>query len=217
MENYTALLIGATGATGKALVNQLLDDPQVSQLHIFVRKAIEQENPKLQQHLVDFDQLDNWKHLLKGDVLFSALGTTLKQAGSQAAQYKIDVSYQLEVAKAAADNGVPKYVLVSAYGANPNSRIFYSRMKGELEEAVKGLAFQQVHIFQPGMLDRGPADSRAVETYGIKVLNLLNSLSILKSQRPLPVAVLAEKMRKVVGLAASPKVQVHVLDKIFSL
>ena len=104
-----ALVIGATGATGTALVAQLLDNEKYVEVHIFVRRKVELKNPKLQVHVVDFDAIDDWKEKLKGDELYAAMGTCLKTAGSKEAQYKIDYTYQFEVAKAAAEYKLPSY------------------------------------------------------------------------------------------------------------
>lgn len=193
--NHTkiALVIGATGATGKPLVNQLLADAEFSEVHIFVRNKIEISNPKLKMHIVDFEKMEQWKELIKGDVSFSCMGTTLKQAGSKAAQKKIDFDYQNNFAKYSKENGVPHFVLVSAYGASSNSSIFYSRIKGELEDSIKQLQFTQCSIFQPGMLDRQNTD-RKMEVWGVKILNFITSLGIFKSQKPLPTQILAKAM-----------------------
>ncbi len=129
-----ALVIGATGATGKDLVKQLLNDKDFEEVNIFVRKPLNFQNDKLKVHVIDFDKPEEWKNSVKGDVAFSCLGTTLKDAGSKEAQKKVDFNYQYEFAKAAKENNVDDYVLVSAYGANPKSKIFYSKMKGELEK-----------------------------------------------------------------------------------
>ena len=137
----TAVVIGATGLVGSELVALLLADSRFETVKVFVRRSTGRQHPKLEEHLVNFDAVETWKEQLTGDVLFSAMGTTLKQAGSKDAQYKIDYTYQYNVAKAAAENGVPQYVLISSAGASPKSRIFYSRMKGELEESVKKLTF----------------------------------------------------------------------------
>ena len=136
-----ALVIGATGAAGKDLVGQLLADDAFEKVDIFVRRPGGWNSPKLTTHLVDFDKPEEWKDLVSGDVLFSCLGTTLKAAGGPAAQWKVDYTYQYEVARAARENGVPKYVLISSIGADPQAKIFYARMKGELEDAVKQLEF----------------------------------------------------------------------------
>ena len=142
-----ALIIGATGATGTALTKELLLDDTYSEVHIFVRTPPETTHPKLKIHQVDFDNIDSWEEKLTGDVLFSAMGTTLKIAGSKEAQYKIDVTYQHQAAKAASKNKVPTLLLVSSIGANHKSFIFYPKIKGLLEEMVKKLPFKNRYIF----------------------------------------------------------------------
>lgn len=188
-----ALVIGATGATGKDLVNQLLKDSYFSEVDVFVRKPLDIENPKLKTHIVDFEKPEDWKDLVKGDVAFSCLGTTLKTAGSKEAQRKVDFDYQYSFAKTAKENEVEDYILVSSYGANPNSKIFYSRMKGELEQKVKNLHFNKMTIFQPGMLERKNTD-RTGEVLGGKIIKFANKLGMLESQKPLPTKVLAKAM-----------------------
>jgi uncharacterized protein YbjT (DUF2867 family) len=188
-----ALLIGATGATGKDLLDSLLQDESVHRVDIFVRRNLAIVHPKLRVHVIDFDKPDQWNQLVKGDVLFSCLGTTLKTAGSKEAQWKIDLEYQYVFAKVAADNQVPGYVLVSSSGANPDSFVFYTKMKGKLEEAVKALGFPSISIFNPPLLIRKGTD-RAVEKIMKKVLTFLNKFGLLISQKPLPTEVLAKAM-----------------------
>ena len=188
-----ALVIGATGATGKDLVNQLLNDKEFDEVDIFVRKPIDIQNNKLKVHVVNFEKPEEWKEMVKGDVAFSCLGTTLKDAGSKEAQKKVDFDYQYEFAKAAKENEVEDYILVSAYGANPQSKIFYSKMKGELEEAVKQLHFNKITIFKPGMLERKDSE-RTGEVLGSRIIKFANKLVLLESQKPLPTYILAKAM-----------------------
>lgn len=188
-----ALVIGATGATGKDLVKQLCQDSDFDEIDIFVRRRSDFHNEKVKAHLVDFDHPEEWKHLVKGDVAFSCLGTTLKSAGSKENQKVIDYDYQFNFAKAAKENNVQDYILVSAYGASPDSKIFYSRIKGELEEAVKNLKFEKTTIFKPGMLERKNTD-RNGEVFGLKIIKFLNKLGLFKSQKPLPTSILAKAM-----------------------
>ncbi|WP_431609810.1 NAD(P)H-binding protein [Chryseobacterium sp. 'Rf worker isolate 10'] len=188
-----ALVIGATGATGKDLVNQLLNDKEFDEVDIFVRKPIDIQNDKLKVHVVNFENPEEWKNMVKGDVAFSCLGTTLKDAGSKEAQKKVDFDYQYEFAKAAKENDVEDYILVSAYGANPQSKIFYSKMKGELEEAVKQLHFNKITIFKPGMLERKDSE-RTGEVLGSRIIKFANKLGLLESQKPLPTDILAKAM-----------------------
>jgi len=188
-----ALIIGATGATGKDLVEKLLLDHDFEEIHAFVRKPMNIESEKLKSHIVDFEKPEKWKYLVKGDVAFSCLGTTLKDAGSKEVQRKVDYDYQLNFAKVAKENDVEDYILVSAYGANPKSKIFYSRMKGELEQAVKDLHFNKITIFSPGMLERKNTD-RNGEVLGAKMIKFVNLLGLFKSQKPLPTEILAQAM-----------------------
>ena len=188
-----ALVIGATGATGKDLVKQLLNDKDFDEVDVFVRKPLDIENEKLKTHIVDFEKPEDWKNSVKGDVAFSCLGTTLKSAGSKEAQRKVDYDYQYEFAKAAKENDVEDYILVSAYGANPQSKIFYSKMKGELEDAVRKLHFNKITIFKPGMLERKDSE-RSDEVLGSRIIKFANKIGLLESQKPLPTDVLAKAM-----------------------
>jgi uncharacterized protein YbjT (DUF2867 family) len=217
MTNITAIVIGATGATGKQIVNQLLDDNSVTTVKIFVRKTIALVHPKLETFVVDFDAVDTWQHLITGNILLSAMGTTLKQAGSKAAQYKVDVTYQYQVAKAAVANGVSTALLLSAYGANASSAFFYPKMKGELEAMFINLGFKSLHIFQPGILERFANDGRVVERLSVKLIKAFNAIGLFRSQTPMPVAVLAAKMIKVATNMPVEKLCYYRLGDIFKL
>jgi uncharacterized protein YbjT (DUF2867 family) len=217
MSGLTALVIGATGATGTELVQQLMDDNQYTSVIVFSRRPLLITSAKLTTHIVDFDNPQAWAHLVKGDVLFSALATTLKQAGSQKEQYKIDYTYQYQTAATAAANGVGKYVLVSAMGANAKSWLFYPRIKGELDNAASALPFKQIHIFRPGFLLRQPDKIRPMEKLGIAIIKFFNKFGLFKSQRPLPVEVLAQKMRSVLLNPDAQQFQIYSLDSIFDL
>ena len=189
-----ALILGATGATGKELVNELLNNPNFCKISVFGRRVPDIDNKKLFKYKIDFSELNKIKKLLSGDILFSALGTTLKQAGGKKQQFLVDYTYQYEFAKIAVENGTKNYSLVSSTGADKNSFFFYPKIKGELEESVKKLPFNKIQIFQPPTLIRQPALARKGEKIGIKVFNRLNKIGFLKSQKPLPVKILAKIM-----------------------
>lgn len=188
-----ALLIGATGATGTDLLENLLNDTTFEKVAVFVRKPIAVTNDKLKVHVVDFDKPEEWEHFVKGDVAFSCLGTTLKAAGSKEAQRKVDYDYQYNFAKAAKENNVAHFILISSYGANSKSSIFYSRIKGELEDAVQVLQFHKTTIFNPGMLQRKKTD-RSGEVVMEKVLRFINMLGLFRKHKPLSTEVLAHAM-----------------------
>ena len=209
MKKLKALVIGATGATGRELVNLLINDVEFDQVSIFVRKAPELEHEKLKIHTIGFNEIINHKNLIKGDVLFSALGTTKKDAGGKKEQYLVDYTYQHEFARIAAINGVYNYSLVSSIGANAKSSFFYPKIKGSLEEAVKKLNFRKIDIFQPPMLIRQPDLMRVGEKSGIKILNKLNKIGILKSQKPLAIKALADKMIKIAKQPTKEKVSTY--------
>ena len=194
MEKLHALVLGATGATGRVLVELLLKKKNFDQVTIFVRNAPTFNNEKLTIHKIDFAKFEEYKDLIKGDILFSALGTTKKDAGGKNQQYEIDYTYQFEFAKMASENRVANYSLVSSTGANAKSLFFYPRIKGLLEESVKKLNFKKTDIFQPPMLIRQLDLIRPGEKSSIKFLNAFNKVGLLKSQKPLRVEDLASKM-----------------------
>ena len=194
MKKLHALVLGATGATGKELVKLLLKHSNFSTVTVFVRKNISINHEKLIVHKIDFSKLNEYKDKVFGDVLFSALGTTKNVAGSKSQQYLVDYTYQFEFAKIALENGVHSYSLVSSFGANKNSFFFYPRIKGDLEESVKSLNFKKIQIFQPPVLIRQSNLRRLNEKIAIKLLIELNKIGILKYLKPLSVVDLARSM-----------------------
>ena len=215
MDQKIALVVGATGLVGTELVQLLLNDERFSLVKIFGRRTVGFQHQKLQEHVIDFENPAQWQQLVTGDVLFSSLGTTLKQAKTKEAQYKVDHTYQYNAAKAAAENKVPVYVLVSAAMASVDSRIFYSRMKGELERDIKELPFQNIHIMQPGMLDGDRKENRTGEKVGIAVLRFLNNLGLLKNQKPIHVKTVAQAMINVSFNKNNP-VNTYTLRQVFA-
>jgi len=208
-----ALIIGATGATGKDLLSQILADDTYAEVHCFVRKSLALTHPKLHAHVVDFETPEAWADLLIGDVAFSCLGTTLAVAGSKEAQWRVDYDYQYAFAQQCKANGVPTFVLVSAAGATAQSKLFYNRMKGALEEAVKKLNFPRLLIFQPSILIRSNSD-RGAENFSVKAIHFLNKTGLFKRYRPMPTAILAERMRKEATTAPNG-IHTFTLDEIF--
>lgn len=188
-----AIVIGATGAVGKDLVEELLSRREYEKIITFTRRPLDIKSEKIESYIIDFDRPSDWAHLVKGDVLFSALGTSLKQAGSKEAQYRIDHDYQLSFAKAARENGVPHVVLVSSLGANRSSSIFYLKLKGLIERDVEALQFPQLSILRPPSLIRKHA-KRPAETVSVKLFQMANALGLFKTMAPVPTEAVARKM-----------------------
>ena len=202
------IVVGATGLVGNNIVKELLLDERVSKLLVFTRRSLEITHPKLEIKIVDFDHIDQWESEIKGDVLFSALGTTLRAAGSKEKQYLIDHDYQHLIAQAAAQNGVKTYVLISSVNADPKSIFFYLRMKGELEEKVGHLPFQSVFILRPGPLVGKREKPRWTEQMSTSFLKILPKALVSPGMKPIS----GEQVAKVAVLKGlSPEVGIHVL------
>ena len=195
------IVIGATGATGKSLLPLLAAHSEIERIDCFGRRNPDFSHQKLNSHQIDFSKPDDWHEEVQGDVLFACLGTTLKAAGSKEAQWAIDYEANLEFAKAARENGVHTLVLVSASGANAASRLFYQRMKGELEQAIIALNFLRLIIFRPPLLIR-PNSDRLGEKIAERIFRVFNRIGMLKNQRPLAVEKLAQAMLKAALLSS---------------
>jgi uncharacterized protein YbjT (DUF2867 family) len=188
-----ANVIGGTGLVGQKLVRQLLNNDNFETVRIFVRRDTEIKHPKLDQRIINFAEELSWIHLLKGDVLFSVLGTTSKQAGSKEKQYAIDFTLNYDFAKAAKNNGIENYILVSSIGANAKSNIFYTRVKGELDEAVTKLGFKSLAILRPSSLTGNRKEKRIAEIFTIPLATFFTRF-IFKKYRPIKDKTLATAM-----------------------
>jgi len=212
----TAIVIGATGLVGNELLQLLFNDSRFEKVIVFARRTTGYANSKLTEHIIDFDKPEEWIHLVKGDVLFSALGTTIKQAGTKENQYKIDHTYQYRFAEAASKNGVPVYVLVSSAGADVKSSVFYSRMKGELERDVRVLNFASIYFIQPSLLAGERKENRIGEKVGYATLNFINRLGILKKYRPIQGKTVAQAMINC-SIKAEKGIHTVTLGKVFEM
>jgi uncharacterized protein YbjT (DUF2867 family) len=168
-----AVVAGATGLVGRALVRQLAADPMWREVRALVRHVPrpELEAPRVLPVQVDYARIEPSPPWAAADQVFCALGTTMRQAGSEAAFRVVDFDYPLALARATLARGTRHFLLVSAVGASPASRVFYNRVKGEVEAAIGALGFRSVTIARPSLLlgDRGKF--RPVEQVG-KVLGL---------------------------------------------
>ncbi|MGB5325880.1 MAG: NAD(P)H-binding protein [Pseudomonadales bacterium] len=216
MFGKTALVVGATGVTGHALLECLLTHPNYSKVIAFSRRPMHLDHPRLTVHVVDFDHVDRWANLLRGDELFSALGTTLKLAGSKQAQYKVDFSYQLAIAEAARANDVQRLFLVSSPGANPDTRNFYLRVKGELDHAVQELCFDHCVLIKPSLIEANRPDSRPGEKIaGIALRKLASAIPPLRRLQPITAQELASAIVSIAQHTLEPGRSEYQLDDLF--
>lgn len=213
MDN-TAIVVGATGLIGRALVEGLANASHVGRVVTLTRRPAPHSSAKVDNRVVDFDRLEDHADAFQGGWLFSALGTTRRQAGSIAAQRRVDVDYQSRAARLAAGNGVPHYLLVSSSGADARSRNPYLKMKGELEEMVQALPFRRISIFQPSLLLGPREETRWAERFGAWTLPILCRLPGLRRYRPIQGAQVAAKMVQT-SRQAGEGVEWFRLDAIF--
>lgn len=214
----TAIVIGATGLVGKHLVKLLLDDERYIAVKVFVRRPTSIFHSKLEEEIVNFDKLDDWRHRLTGDELFSSLGTTIKKAGSKEAQYKIDFTYQFKIAEAAALNGMENYFLVSSAGANAVSKNFYLRIKGELEEQIEMLSFKKYVIIQPSLLLGQREETRHGEKIASVIMPLVTKvIPALKKYRPIEGLTVAKALQNTANSFLPNRTIRYSLDEIFSV
>lgn len=174
----TALVVGATGLIGGHLTRKIVSDPTYSAVKVLVRKPLDFQHPKIEQIVIDFDNLD--ASLIVADDVFCCLGTTMKQAGSKEAFYKVDFTYPFEVAKAALKNGAKQCLIVTAMGADAKSMFYYNRVKGEIEKALAELNYPTLLIFHPSLLLGERKESRAGEGFATVVMRALDFLTPLK-------------------------------------
>lgn len=163
-----ALLVGATGLVGQHCLRLLMQDPAVGTVRVLVRRPMVVDSPKVQVCVADFERLESHVDWLQSDWVFCALGTTIAKAGSRAAFRQVDFDYPLQVAQLAKAQGAKRFLLVSATGADAKSKVFYSRVKGELEEAIAALGFESVTFARPSLLAGERDEVRIAERIGLK-------------------------------------------------
>jgi uncharacterized protein YbjT (DUF2867 family) len=211
----TAAIVGASGLVGREVLALLRRAPAIDAVHVLGRRAVELAEPasgaSVIQHQVDFDRLAEaaWPHC---DLLFCCLGTTIRKAGSQAVFRTVDFDYVVESARAARQAGATRLLVVSAMGADPDSRVFYNRVKGDMERAVAALGYESVLIFRPALLSGERAERRPAEKAFQAAFNLFNPL-LPRKYRSLPAAAVARAMVAMAG-KASPGVTVVESDRM---
>jgi uncharacterized protein YbjT (DUF2867 family) len=188
LEDRTALLIGASGLIGSELLRLLLESDAYQRVTILVRKPLPIEHEKLQQVVVDFNDLEAYESHFYVDDVFSCLGTTMKKAKSRQSFIKVDYEYTMRAAALAEKCHVKSFLTVSSIGANPQSPFFYNRVKGETEEALQRLAIKSLHIFRPSLLLGHRQEFRLAEKTAEWVLCRLPFLFVGRWRKYKPIA-----------------------------
>lgn len=180
-------MLGGSGLVGQFCLRTLLEDGHYGKVIMLTRRALpEQTHPRLKQRVVNFARMDALA-LEAIDDVFCALGTTIRKAGSQEAFRRVDLEFPLATARRSLEFGAQQFILVSSVDANPKSRNFYLRTKGELEEKLCSLPFTSVHIFRPSGLVGKREESRLGETLGIGLAKILQFALIGRLRRYHPI------------------------------
>ncbi len=192
----TALLAGATGLIGSQLLPLLLASERYSKVIVVGRRALHLTHPKLTQVVTDLDKLHDVRLQLIADDVFCCLGTTMRQAGSQEAFRRVDFQYVVTLAELTAGHFASQFMVVSSLGADAEARVYYSRVKGEMEAAVRQVPFRAIHIFRPSLLLGPRAQPRLGERLAAGALRLLRPLlrGPLLRYRPVLAAAVAVAM-----------------------
>lgn len=174
----SVLLAGATGLVGRECLRLLLGDPAIERIQVVARRPLSPDvrSPKLEAHIIDFDHLNEYDELFGVDAIICALGTTIRQAGSRTRFRTVDLEYPLDFARLGRRRGCSHFIVVSALGANPRSRMFYNRVKGELEDGLRALDYPCLTIVRPSLLLGPRVEHRLGEEVAKRVSKWLGPL-----------------------------------------
>lgn len=191
-----AVIAGATGLIGNELLHLLESDASLSSLLLLTRREIVSKNKKVRILLCDFATLDEVKVVDTFDVGFCCLGTTIKKAGSQENFRHVDFDYVLNFARFCKELKIEHFIVVSALGADPNSKVFYNRVKGEMEQALSQLGFKKLSVVRPSLLLGKRNEKRFGEDVAKAVAPLVNFFlgGNLKKYKPIEARTVAETM-----------------------
>lgn len=190
-----ATLIGATGLIGSHLLSLLQDDDSFSTIRLLVRRPFQNHHPKTEVKLIDFEDAESFKlGIEQSEVVFCTIGTTQQKTnGDKEAYRKVDYDIAVKAAKYCKETGCENFVLVSSVGANAQSKNFYLRLKGEIEEAVSAIGLSSVSFFRPSMLLGNRKEKRSIEKIGQKAMQLF-SIALPAKYRPIPAQEVAAAM-----------------------
>jgi len=175
-EGNIALLAGASGLTGGCALDALLDAPEITRVIAVSRRPLGREHPRLANRIVQFERLETQLRGASWHMALCCLGTTLRKAGSQERFRAVDVGCVLAFARAAKAAGARRFVVISSVGADPDSRKFYLRTKGDMEQELEAVGFESLDILQPSMLLSWRGEMRPLELLACAFMPLVNPL-----------------------------------------
>ncbi|MGO3182781.1 MAG: NAD(P)H-binding protein [Aequorivita sp.] len=156
----TAIILGASGLTGGLLLEKLLNDPSFEKIKLFSRSSVEITNPKIEEHLIDMFQLEDYSEAFVADVVFCCIGTTKAKTPDKETYKKIDYGIPVTAAKLAKQNRIKTFIVISALGADENSSVFYNKTKGEMQRDVLKQNIKNTYVLQPSLIVGNRNDSR---------------------------------------------------------
>lgn len=183
MNNKTAIILGGTGLTGSFLLDRLIADDSYVSIKLFSRRASGNPSPKIQEFLGDVLQLDLFKDDFIADEVFCCVGTTSSKTKDRSVYRAIDFGIPYSASKLAKENNIPTFLVISSMGANSKSKIFYSRTKGEMEQAVLDQKIPNTYILRPSLILGERNEKRFGESLGAVLLKLVNVFLVGKSKK----------------------------------
>lgn len=189
----TAIVLGATGLTGRHLMDFLLADGSFKNIKVFTRRPLGIDHPKIKEFLIDLLELDKSKSDFTGDVVFCCIGTTKKKTPDKALYKKIDHGIPVSAAKLAKENKIPAFLVISALGADENSRFFYNRTKGSMERDIKALGIPNTYILKPSLIVGDRNEKRFGESVASRLFGTFDSL-IPKKYKKIQARTIAKAM-----------------------
>lgn len=183
----TAIILGATGLTGNILLEKLLDDERYERIILFSRNPTSTQHPKIKEYIVDLFELEKYHAEFKGNEVFCCIGTTKAKTRNKKTYKAIDYGIPVSAAALCKKNYIPTFVVISALGSNAKSRIFYNRIKGQMEQAVLKFAIENTYILQPSLIDGDRKENRTGEWIFKKLGRAFSFLQLgpLKKYQPI--------------------------------
>jgi uncharacterized protein YbjT (DUF2867 family) len=214
------VLLGASGLVGGRLFRRAVLDSGYSRLTVLTRRPLALEGEKVREVVVDFDHPETFREHLVADDLFCCLGTTIKKAGSEAAFRRVDFEVPVAVAREAREAGASQFLIVTAVGADARSRVFYSRVKGEVEAALRALNFPRgLKVFRPSIIVGERSERRPAERAAMALMRATRPLFLggLARYRAIDADDIAAAMLAAARLESSDGMQVYEGERLFAL